>query len=65
MLQDKVDAQEKLKLQDKELKDALGQRKLAMAEYTEVTDRFVFYYIRALFNHAIRSSENKVLNDWR
>ncbi|PNF42329.1 hypothetical protein B7P43_G05285, partial [Cryptotermes secundus] len=36
---DKVDAQEKLKLQDKELKDALGQRKLAMAEYTEVTDR--------------------------
>jgi serine/threonine-protein kinase MRCK len=42
MLQDKVDAQEKLKLQDKELKDALGQRKLAMAEYTEVTDRFVF-----------------------
>ena len=42
MLQDKLDVQEKLKLQDKELKDALSQRKLAMAEYTEVTDRFVF-----------------------
>lgn len=36
---DKLDAEEKLKLQDKELKDALGQRKLAMAEYNEVTDR--------------------------
>ncbi|KAK7790994.1 hypothetical protein R5R35_011454 [Gryllus longicercus] len=34
-----VDAQEKLQLQEKELKDALSQRKLAMAEYTEVTDR--------------------------
>lgn len=55
MLQDKVDAQEKLKLQDKELKDALGQRKLAMAEYTEVTDRFVFCYICGLFNYSIRS----------
>jgi serine/threonine-protein kinase MRCK len=48
-LQDKVDAQEKLKLQDKDLKDALGQRKLAMAEYTEVTDRFVFCYICVSF----------------
>lgn len=36
---DKLDAEEKLKLQDKELNDALGQRKLAMAEYNEVTDR--------------------------
>lgn len=36
---EKLDCQEKLKLQDKELKDALSQRKLAMAEYTEVTDR--------------------------
>ncbi|XP_058458202.1 serine/threonine-protein kinase Genghis Khan isoform X1 [Malaya genurostris] len=34
-----ADAIERLKLQDKELKDALGQRKLAMAEYTEVTDK--------------------------
>jgi len=42
LLQDKLDIQEKMKLQDKELKDALSQRKLAMAEYTEVTDRFVF-----------------------
>ncbi|XP_012250949.2 serine/threonine-protein kinase Genghis Khan isoform X1 [Athalia rosae] len=38
-VKDKQDAQEKLKLQDKELKDALTQRKLAMTEYTEVTDK--------------------------
>ncbi|XP_033211753.1 serine/threonine-protein kinase Genghis Khan isoform X2 [Belonocnema kinseyi] len=38
-VKDKQDAQEKFKLQDKELKDALTQRKLAMAEYTEVTDK--------------------------
>lgn len=36
---DVVEAQEKLKLQSKELKDALGQRKLAMAEYSEVSDK--------------------------
>ncbi|XP_054256943.1 serine/threonine-protein kinase MRCK alpha-like isoform X2 [Macrosteles quadrilineatus] len=36
---EKQDALEKLKLQDKELKDALSQRKLAMSEYTEVTDK--------------------------
>lgn len=36
---DKQDMQEKLKLQDKELKDALAQRKLAMTEYTEVSDK--------------------------
>lgn len=36
---DKQDLQEKLKFQDKELKDALAQKKLAMAEYTEVTDK--------------------------
>ncbi|XP_072933847.1 serine/threonine-protein kinase Genghis Khan [Epargyreus clarus] len=39
LLKDKVDSQEKLRLQDKELKDAVTQRKLAMAEYNEVTDR--------------------------
>ena len=33
---DLCEAQEKLKLQSKELKDALQQRKLAMSEYTEV-----------------------------
>uniref|UniRef100_A0A182P1E5 non-specific serine/threonine protein kinase n=1 Tax=Anopheles epiroticus TaxID=199890 RepID=A0A182P1E5_9DIPT len=33
------DALDRLKQQDKELKDALEQRKLAMAEYTEVTDK--------------------------
>uniref|UniRef100_A0A146KPS6 non-specific serine/threonine protein kinase n=2 Tax=Lygus hesperus TaxID=30085 RepID=A0A146KPS6_LYGHE len=36
---DKFDFQEKLKMQDKELKDAHSQRKLAMAEYSEVTDK--------------------------
>ncbi|XP_054720162.1 serine/threonine-protein kinase MRCK alpha-like [Uloborus diversus] len=34
-----VDCHEKLKIQAKELKDALGQRKLAMAEYAEVSDK--------------------------
>ncbi|XP_022905232.1 serine/threonine-protein kinase Genghis Khan isoform X2 [Onthophagus taurus] len=36
---DKMDLQEKLKLQDKELKDAVAQKKLAMTEYTEVSDK--------------------------
>ncbi|XP_065345680.1 serine/threonine-protein kinase Genghis Khan isoform X4 [Cloeon dipterum] len=36
---EKQDFTDKLKIQEKELKDALSQRKLAMTEYTEVTDR--------------------------
>ncbi|XP_050303766.1 serine/threonine-protein kinase Genghis Khan isoform X2 [Anthonomus grandis grandis] len=36
---DKQDLQEKLKFQDKELKDAIAQKKLAMTEYAEVTDK--------------------------
>ena len=36
IIRDLCEAQEKLKLQSKELKDALQQRKLAMSEYTEV-----------------------------
>ncbi|XP_063543530.1 serine/threonine-protein kinase Genghis Khan [Cydia strobilella] len=39
LVKDKVDSTEKLRLQDKELKDAVAQRKLAMTEYNEVTDR--------------------------
>ncbi|XP_050555830.1 serine/threonine-protein kinase Genghis Khan isoform X6 [Spodoptera frugiperda] len=39
LLKDKSDSAEKLRLQDKELKDALSQRKLAMTEYNEVTER--------------------------
>lgn len=39
LVKDKTDSAEKLRLQDKELKDALSQRKLAMAEYNEVTER--------------------------
>lgn len=39
MVKEKADAIDRLNLQDKELKDALSQRKLAMEEYTEVTDK--------------------------
>lgn len=39
LVKEKVDALDRLKLQDKELKDALSQRKSAMEEYTEVTDK--------------------------
>ena len=39
LLQEVAEAQEKLRLQSKELKDAIGQRKLAMTEYTEVSDK--------------------------
>ncbi|XP_026746252.1 serine/threonine-protein kinase Genghis Khan isoform X2 [Trichoplusia ni] len=39
LMKDKIDSTEKLRLQDKELKDALSQRKLAMTEYNEVTER--------------------------
>lgn len=38
-VKEKVDTQEKLKLQEKATKEALSQRKLAMTEYTEVTDK--------------------------
>uniref|UniRef100_W4VRQ2 non-specific serine/threonine protein kinase n=1 Tax=Corethrella appendiculata TaxID=1370023 RepID=W4VRQ2_9DIPT len=39
LCKEKADALERLKLQDKELRDALTQRKLAMTEYAEVTDK--------------------------
>lgn len=39
LTKEKADAHDRLTLQDKELKDALSQRKLAMEEYTEVTDK--------------------------
>ncbi|XP_026484183.1 serine/threonine-protein kinase Genghis Khan isoform X1 [Vanessa tameamea] len=39
LVKDKTDSIEKLRLQDKELKDAVTQRKLAMTEYNEVTDK--------------------------
>ncbi|XP_014233226.1 serine/threonine-protein kinase Genghis Khan isoform X1 [Trichogramma pretiosum] len=39
IVKEKLDTLERLKQQDKELKDALTQRKLAMEEYTEVTDK--------------------------
>ena len=42
LTRDLCDAQEKLKLQSKELKDALQQRKLAMSEYTEVDVIVIF-----------------------
>lgn len=39
ILKDKQDLLEKLKFQDKELKDAIAQKKLAMTEYSEVSDK--------------------------
>ncbi|KAK4005018.1 hypothetical protein OUZ56_006742 [Daphnia magna] len=39
LIREMTDTQEKLRLQSKELKDAIGQRKLAMTEYTEVSDK--------------------------
>lgn len=39
LLKDKSESVEKLRLQEKELKDAVSQRKLAMTEYNEVTER--------------------------
>lgn len=36
-----ADLQERLNLQTKELQDALSQRKLAMSEYSEVSDKYV------------------------
>lgn len=39
LLKEKNDLLERLKFQEKELKDAVTQRKLAMAEYTEVADK--------------------------
>ncbi|XP_019870807.1 serine/threonine-protein kinase Genghis Khan isoform X2 [Aethina tumida] len=38
-MKDRQDLQEKLKFQDKELKDTLAQKKLAMTEYAEVSDK--------------------------
>lgn len=38
-LQEMAEIQEKLTLQNKELQDALAQRKLAMSEYSEVSDK--------------------------
>lgn len=41
LLQEMADLQERLNLQTKELQDALSQRKLAMSEYSEVSDKYV------------------------
>lgn len=45
VFQDKLDTQEKLELLEKELKDALSQKTLAMSEYNEVTDKYVVIFI--------------------
>ncbi|XP_055318607.1 serine/threonine-protein kinase Genghis Khan isoform X3 [Sitodiplosis mosellana] len=39
LARDRSDSHDRLSLQDKELNDALSQRKIAMAEYAEVTDK--------------------------
>lgn len=43
--QDKLDTQDKLESLEKELKDALSQKTLAMSEYNEVTDKYVVIFI--------------------
>ena len=58
LARDLTDAQEKLKLQSKELKDALQQRKLAMSEYTEVTDKYVIYYLKFIFTNQFHRKFN-------
>ena len=63
LARDLTDAQEKLKLQSKELKDALQQRKLAMSEYTEVTDKYVkILFTNVIFFFAKNCAE--ILSQW-
>ena len=58
LARDLTDAQEKLKLQSKELKDALQQRKLAMSEYTEVTDKYVLYFLKFILTNQFHRKFN-------
>ncbi|XP_035208817.1 serine/threonine-protein kinase MRCK alpha-like isoform X2 [Stegodyphus dumicola] len=58
-----IECQEKLKLQSKELKDALLQRKSAMAEYTEISDKLS--EVRALkqkLSRQLRDKEEELEN---
>ncbi|CAH1967830.1 unnamed protein product [Acanthoscelides obtectus] len=58
---DKQDLLEKLKFQDKELKDALAQKKLAMAEYTEVSDKLAeLRQQKQKFSRQVRDKEEEL-----
>lgn len=58
---DRLDLQEKLKFQDKELKDALAQKKLAMAEYTEVSDKLAeLRQQKQKFSRQVRDKEEEL-----
>lgn len=39
LFQEKLEVVDKFDLQEKELKDALSQKNLAMSEYNEITDK--------------------------
>lgn len=60
---DLIETEEKLKLQSKELKEALQQRKSAMAEYTEISDKLS--EVRALkqkLSRQLRDKEEELEN---
>ncbi|XP_018577381.1 serine/threonine-protein kinase Genghis Khan [Anoplophora glabripennis] len=58
---DKQDLQEKLKFQDKELKDAVAQKKLAMTEYTEVSDKLAeLRQQKQKFSRQVRDKEEEL-----
>jgi len=45
LFQEKQEIQEKFKVQEIELMDALGQKNNAMTEYGHVTNKYVIYII--------------------
>ncbi|KAG5886020.1 hypothetical protein JTB14_023661 [Gonioctena quinquepunctata] len=58
---DKQDLQEKLKFQDMELKDALAQKKLAMTEYAEVSDKLAeLRQQKQKFSRQVRDKEEEL-----
>ncbi|CAH1098455.1 unnamed protein product [Psylliodes chrysocephalus] len=61
ILKDRQDLHEKLKFQDLELKDALAQKKLAMTEYTEVSDKLAeLRQQKQKFSRQVRDKEEEL-----
>ncbi|CAH1179570.1 unnamed protein product [Phaedon cochleariae] len=61
VLKEKHDLLEKFKFQDIELKDALSQKKLAMAEYTEVSDKLAeLRQQKQKFSRQVRDKEEEL-----
>ncbi|CAH1186148.1 unnamed protein product [Phyllotreta striolata] len=61
LLKDRQDLQEKLKFQDLELKDALAQKKLAMTEYAEVSDKLAeLRQQKQKFSRQVRDKEEEL-----